>query len=56
MTPVLRSLQAKAIARTLPVTLNAANDHIKATLPRPAPGSRGDLMATVSQDYSMPGL
>lgn len=33
MTPALRSLPAKTIARTLPVTLNTANDHIKATLP-----------------------
>jgi hypothetical protein len=39
MTPVLRSLPAKTIARTLPVTLNTANDHIEATLPRPAPAA-----------------
>jgi hypothetical protein len=39
MTPVLRSLPAKTIARTLPVTLNTANDHIKATLPGPAPAA-----------------
>ena len=32
MTPVLPSLLAKTIARTLPVTLNPANDHIKAIL------------------------
>jgi len=39
MTQVLRSLPDKTIARTLPVTLNTAHDHIKAIFaktPRPA--------------------
>ena len=56
MTLVLRSLPAKTIPRTLPVTLNTANDHIKAIFATAGAGSRGDLMATVSRDHSMPGL
>ena len=55
MTPVLRSLPATTIARTLPVMLNTANDHIKAIFARAGAASRGDLMATVSRDHSMPG-
>ena len=56
MTLVLRSLPAKTIPRTLPVTLNTANDHIKAIFATAGVSSRGDLMATVSRDHSMPGL
>jgi hypothetical protein len=44
---VLRSHPAKAIPRTLPVTLNTADDHIRAIFARAGVGSRGDLMATV---------
>jgi hypothetical protein len=47
MTLVLRSLPAKTIPRTLPVTLNTANDHIKTIFAKAGVGSRGDLMATV---------
>lgn len=46
MTLVLRSLPAKTIPRTLPVTLKTANDHIRAIFARAGLGSRGDLMAT----------
>ena len=56
MTLVLRSLPAKTIPRTLPATLNTANDHIKAIFAKAGAGSRGDLMATVFRDHSMPGL
>jgi FixJ family two-component response regulator len=56
MTLVLRSLPAKTIPRTLPVTLNTAKDHIKAISATAGAGRRGDPMATVLRDYSMPGL
>jgi hypothetical protein len=52
MTLVLRSLPAKTIPRTLPVTLNTANDHIKAIFAKAGIGSRGDLMATVFRDHA----
>jgi hypothetical protein len=52
---VLRSLPAKTIPRTLPVTPNTANDHIKAISAKTGAGSRGDLMTTASRDHSMPG-
>ena len=55
MTLVLRGLPAKTIARTLPVTLNIANDHIKAIFAKTGVGSRRDLIATVSRDHSRPG-
>jgi hypothetical protein len=38
------------------VTLNTANDQIKAIFAKAGVGSRGDLMATVFRDHSMPGL
>ena len=41
---MLRSLPATTIPRTLPVTLNTANDHIKAISAKTGAGSRGDLM------------
>jgi hypothetical protein len=44
MTLVLRGLPAKTITRTLPVTLNIANDHIKAIFAKTGVGSRRDLM------------
>jgi len=56
MTLVLRSLPATTIARTLPVTPNTANDHIKAILARASVSSRDDLMATVFRNHSMPAL
>jgi DNA-binding CsgD family transcriptional regulator len=52
---VLRGLPSKIIARTLPVTPNTANDHIKAIFAKTGVGSHGDLMATVFRDHSMPG-
>ena len=55
MTLVLRSLPAKTIPKTLPVTLNTANDHIKAIFAKADAGSHGDPMATVLRDHSMPG-
>jgi hypothetical protein len=56
MPQVLHSLPAKTIPRTLPVTLNTTNDHIKAIFAKAGAGRRGDLMATVFRDHSMPGL
>ena len=56
MPQVLHSLPAKTIPRTLPVTLNSTNDHIKAIFAKAGAGRRGDLMATVCRDHSMPGL
>jgi len=56
MPQVLHSLPAKTIPRTLPVTLNSTNDHIKAIFAKAGAGRRGDLMATVFRDHSMPGL
>jgi len=56
MTLVLRSLPATTIPRTLPVTLNTANDHIRAIFAKAGLGSRGDLMATIFRDHSMPAL
>jgi hypothetical protein len=56
MTPVLRSLLATTIARMLPVTLNTANDHIKAISAKTGADSRGDLMATVSRITACQGL
>ena len=44
---MLRSLPAKTITRTPPVTLNTANHHIKAIFAKAGAGSRDDLMATV---------
>jgi len=51
MTLVLRGLPAKTIARTLPVTPNTANDHIKAIFAKTGISSRGDLMATLFQAH-----
>jgi hypothetical protein len=55
MPQVLHSLPAKTIPRTLPVTLNTANDQINAIFAKAGADRRGDLMATILRDYSMPG-
>jgi DNA-binding CsgD family transcriptional regulator len=52
MTLVLRGLPTKSIARTLRVTTNTANDHIKAIFEKTGVSSRGELMATVFRDHS----
>ena len=48
MTLVLRSLPAKTIPRTLPVTLNTANDHIKAIFAKTGVRSRRELMSRLA--------
>ena len=55
MTLLLRGLPTKTIAKTLRVTINTANDHIKAIFAKTGVGSRGELMATVFRDHSAPG-
>lgn len=50
LTLVLRGLPTKAVAATLRVTLNTANDHIKAIFAKTGVSTRGELMATVFQD------
>lgn len=54
MTLLLRGLPSKAIAKSLQVTLNTANDHIKAIFAKTGVGSRGELMSTVFVDHNAP--
>lgn len=54
MTLVLRGLPTKTIAKTLRVTMNTANDHIKAIFGKTGVSSRGELMATVFRDHNAP--
>jgi DNA-binding CsgD family transcriptional regulator len=54
MTLLLRGLPTKTIAKTLQVTGNTANDHIKAIFAKTGVSSRGELMATVFRDHSAP--
>ena len=54
MTLVLRGLPTKTIAKKLRVTMNTANDHIKAIFAKTGVSSRGELMATVFRDQSAP--
>jgi DNA-binding CsgD family transcriptional regulator len=54
MTLLLRGLPTKTIASALQVTINTANDHIKAVYAKTGVSSRGELMATVFHDYSAP--
>jgi len=39
----------------LRVTVNTANDHIKAIVAKTGVSSRGELMATVFRDHGAPG-
>ena len=55
MTLLLRGLPTKAIAKTLRVTIDTANDHIKAIFAKTGVSSRGELMATVFRNHSTPG-
>lgn len=54
MTLVLRGLPTKSIAKTLRITVNTANDHIKAIFTKTGVNSRGELMATVFRDHNAP--
>ena len=54
MTLLLRGLPTKAIAGALHVTVNTANDHIKAIFAKTGVSSRGELMATVFRHHSPP--
>ncbi len=54
MTLLLRGLPTKTIAATLRVTVNTANDHIKAIFTKTDVSSRGELMARVLRDHSEP--
>jgi DNA-binding CsgD family transcriptional regulator len=54
MTLLLRGLPTKTIAATLRVTINTANDHIKAIFTKTGVSSRGELMARVFRDHSVP--
>ena len=54
MTLLLRGLSTKTIAGALRVTINTANDHIKAIFAKTGVSSRGELMATVFRDHSAP--
>jgi len=55
MTLLLRGLPTKTIAKALRVTMNTANDHIKASFAKTGVSSHGELMAAVFQDHSAPG-
>jgi len=52
---LLRGLPTKTIAKALRVTMNTANDHIKAIFAKTGVSSHGELMAAVFQDHSAPG-
>ena len=54
MTLLLRGLPTKTIARTLQVTVNTANDHIKSIFTKTGVSSRGELMATIFRDHNAP--
>lgn len=54
LTLLLRGLPTKTIAGALRVTVNTANDHIKAIFTKTGVRSRGELMATVFRDHSAP--
>jgi DNA-binding CsgD family transcriptional regulator len=54
MTLLLRGLPTKTIAGALRVTINTANDHIKAIFAKTGVSSRGELMATVFRNHSAP--
>jgi DNA-binding CsgD family transcriptional regulator len=55
MTLLLRGLPTKTIAEALWVTMNTANDHIKAIFAKTCVSSHGELMAAVFQVHSAPG-